>query len=137
MKKYLVPALFVVCIAGNAFAGGIELYKDAVSVSASDEEEAVTITGPPGCIVGLPPIYIMARNKDTGVAANTTALPDGSFSVSIPAGGRDSVKLTFVSANGKKKEMTVKIRESAQSRAEKAHESKGSEVNVDLGQFSA
>lgn len=134
--RYGRLAFSVILLAGNAVAGGIELNKDAVFVSLPDEREAVTIAGAPGCVIGLPPIYIMARNKNSGTAVNATALPNGSFSLQIPASGRDTVKLTFVSANGKKKEMTVKVPPPADGGEAGAQRHERSEVNVDLGQFS-
>jgi len=135
MTKHYYLMLAVIFFAGNAFAGGIELNKDAVSVSPPDPDESVTIAGPPGCVIGLPPVYIMARNKSTGVAANGSALPNGSFILRIPASGQDTVKLTFVSANGKKKDLTVKVPPAAQGYEAGAQRHERAEVNVDLGQF--
>ena len=136
MMKYYYLMLSVVFFAGNALGGGIELNKDAVSVSPPDPDESVTIAGPPGCVIGMPPIYIMARNKKTGMAVNTSALSNGSFSLRIPASGMDTVKLTFVSANGKKKDLTVKIQPAARGYEAGAQRQERPEVNVDLGQFS-
>lgn len=136
MKKYHYYTLFIIFLAGNALAGGIELNKDAVSVSRPDPDESVTIAGPPGCVIGMPPIYIMARNKKTGVAANCSALPNGSFILRIPASGQDIVKLTFVSANGKKKDLTVKVPPAGEGYEGGTRGHERAEVNVDLGQFS-
>jgi hypothetical protein len=136
MMKCHCYTLLIIFLAGNALAGGIELNKDAVSVSPPDPDESVTITGPPGCVISLPPIYIMARNKNTGVAANGSALPNGSFILRIPASGQDIVKLTFVSANGKKKDLTVKVPPAGEGYEAGAQRQERPEVNVDLGQFS-
>jgi hypothetical protein len=135
MMKYCGIALSVISVASIAVAGGLELSKDAVSVSPPDPQGNVAITGPPGCIVGLPPIYIMARNKKTGAVVNASALPNGSFILQIPAGGRDTVKLTFVSANGKTKDMTVKVPGIAYEPRGEDRKGKRAEVNVDLSQF--
>ena len=136
MTKHYYLMLAVIFFAGNDFAGGIELNKDAVSVSPPDAQELIAITGPPGCVIGLPPIYIMARNKNTGVAANGSALPNGSFILRIPASGQDTVKLTFVSANGKKKDLTVKVPPAGEGYEAGAQKHERAEVNVDLSQFS-
>jgi len=136
MMKFAYAAFLVLFLTRNALAGGIELNKKAVSVSPPDPQGNVVIAGAPGCVIGLPPIYIMARNKEAGTAVNASAFPNGSFNLMIPASGRDSVKLSFVSANGKKREITVKVPETEQDRAGGGHRHNRSEVNVDLGQFS-
>jgi len=138
MMKYRYVAFSVIFLAGNAVAAGIELSKDAVSVSSPDLQGQVVIAGAPGCVVGPPPIYISARNKKNGMAVNSSALPNGGFQLRIPARGEDSVKLTFIAANGKKKDLTVKVPEAAGEIREGAvaKNPRRSEVNVDLGQFS-
>jgi hypothetical protein len=136
--KYQYVAFSVIFLAGITVAGGIELSKNAISVSPPDPQGQVVINGLPGCVVGLPPIYIMARNKNTGMAVNASALFDGSFSLHIPASGSDTVKLTFISADGKKKGISMKVPEAGQElRGEAgAPQQRGSTVNVDLGEFS-
>ena len=134
--KYRYAILSVILFAGNAVAGGIGLNKDALRVSPPDPQGVVTIAGPPACVFGAPPIYIMARNKKTGAAVSATALSNGSFSLRIPASGRDTVRLSFVSANGKKKYVTVKVPPGGQGYERGAKRREKHEVNVDLGQFS-
>ena len=138
MMRHWHIAISITLLAGNAVAAGIELNKDAVSVSAPDPQGQVVIVGAPGCVLGPPPIYISAKNKNSGMAVNASAFPDGGFQLRIPARGEDSVKITFTAANGKKKELSVKIRGAAGAFREGAASRRPAqtEVNVDLGQLS-
>jgi hypothetical protein len=128
--------LSVILFAGNAAAGGIELNKDAVFVSPPDSQALVTIAGPPGCVFGVQPIYIMARNKESGAVVNATAHSNGGFSFRMQASGRDKIKLVFVSANGDDKNTTVRVPPGRQSHDRKTKPHERHEVSVDLGQFS-
>ncbi|MCX6356177.1 MAG: hypothetical protein NTZ78_14945 [Candidatus Aureabacteria bacterium] len=136
MMRYLYMIFCAALFAAGASAEGIELNKRTIHASLPDPQGNIAIQGAPGSVVGLPPIYIMARNKRAGTAVNASAFPDGSFGLQIPANGGDTVKLTFISANGKKKDLTVKVVARFKERKGRDHKHKGSDVNVDLGQFS-
>jgi hypothetical protein len=105
---YAVAALL---IAGTLCAGemGVKVNKDAISTSQPDTQGLVTVAGPPGCVFGMAPIQIMAQNKKTKMTITGSVMPDGGFMLKIPAMPKDSIKLTFVAANGKKKDVKVKV----------------------------
>ncbi|MCX6338609.1 MAG: hypothetical protein NTX71_01655 [Candidatus Aureabacteria bacterium] len=106
---HLVIALAVTT--GTLYAGGmdVKVNKDAVAVSPVDPQGAVTITGPPGCVFGMAPIQIMAQDKKNKMTATGSVMPDGSFALRLPASPKNSIKLIFAGADGKKKDIKVKI----------------------------
>jgi len=112
MKRLcMLPPATLLCTA--AFAGGIavRVNKDAVAVRPADAQGTVAIAGPPGCVTGMAPLQVIAHNKKTRMTAAGAVAPDGSFVVQIPAGPKDSVKLTFIGADRKKKDVKVKVPE--------------------------
>jgi len=96
---------------GTLYAGGmdIKVNKDAVSVSPVDPMGAVTIAGHPRCVSGMGPIQIMAQDKKNKMTAVGAVMPDGSFTLRLPASPKDSIKLIFAGADGKKKDIKVKV----------------------------
>jgi hypothetical protein len=106
---HLVIALAVTT--GTLYAGGmdVKVNKDAVAVSPVDPQGAVTITGPPGCVFGMAPIQIMAQDKKNKMTDTGSVMPDGSFALRLPASPKDSIKLIFAGADGKKKDIKVKV----------------------------
>ena len=135
MTKCLYGAVCAVLLACNAAADGLDLNKDAVSVNPPDPQGSAVIAGPPGCIAGYPPVYITAVNRRTGMTVNSSALPDGSFGLRVPAAGGDAVKLTFFSRSGKKKDMSVRIPGAGEGEGTGARGHERAEVNVDLSPF--
>ena len=133
--RFLAVTLGVIVIASDARAGGIELNKDAVAAYPPDTQGVAAISGSPGCVIGLPPVYVTARNKESGMTVNASARSDGSFSVGIPARERDTVKLIFFSRDGKKKDISVRIPDAGDRREAGARKTDRAEVNVDLGPF--
>jgi hypothetical protein len=105
--------LGIALLCGPAAAGGIDVKvnKDVVIVRPVDAQGTVAIIGPPGCVMGMAPIQVTAQNKKTELTVAGVVAPDGSFIVQIPALPKDSVKLTFVGADRKKKDIKVKIPE--------------------------
>lgn len=105
---YAVAALLAT---GTLYAGetDVKANKDAISVSPPDPQGIVTIAGPPGCVFGMAPIQITAQNKKNKMAGAGSVMPDGSFMLRLPAMPKDSIKLVFVGANGKKKDVKVKV----------------------------
>ncbi len=110
MKTYRI-AIVLALITGTLYAGGmdVKVNKDAVSVSPLDAHGIVTIAGPPGCVFGTAPIQIMAQDKKNKMTAMGSVMPDGSFMLRIPASPKDSIKIVFAAANGKKKDIKVKV----------------------------
>jgi hypothetical protein len=96
---------------GILYAGGmkIKLNKDAIAVSPVSPQGAVTVAGPPGCVFGMAPIQIMAKNKKTKMTTSGSVMPDGSFSLVLPARPKDSIELTFLAADGNEKNIKVKV----------------------------
>lgn len=108
ISRYAIAALL---ITGALYAGemGVKVNKDAISISQPDPQGIVTVAGPPGCVFGMAPIQIMAQNKKNKMTATGSVTPDGGFILRIPAIPKDSIKLNFVGANGKKKDVKVKV----------------------------
>jgi len=104
-------AIALALITGTLYAGGmdVKVNKDAVSVSPLDTQGTVTIAGPPGCVFGMAPIQIMAQDKKNKMTAVGSVMPDGSFMLRIPASPKDSIKIIFAGADGKKKDIKVKV----------------------------
>lgn len=96
---------------GILHAGGmdIKVNKDAVSVSPVDHQGAVTIAGHPRCVSGMAPIQITAQDKKNKMTAVGSVMPDGSFTLMLPASPKDSIKLIFAGADGTKKDIKVKV----------------------------
>lgn len=111
MKMCHVLVALVILLPVAVHAGDIKtkVRKDAIIVSPMDIQGTVVVSGPPGCVMGLFPIQILARNKETDVTVRGAVNPDGGFSVRLPAGPKDSIKLTFIGANGKDKKVKVKV----------------------------
>ncbi|MCX6354632.1 MAG: hypothetical protein NTZ78_06985 [Candidatus Aureabacteria bacterium] len=110
MKPYFLFLLltFLPCV---AVAGGVDVKvnKDAVSVSPVDPQGLVTVSAPPGAVLGMQPIQITAQNKKANSAVAGTVMPDGGFLIQIQAAPKDSIKLVFIGADGKKKDLKVKV----------------------------
>lgn len=108
LRRYAIAALLM---AGTLYAGetDVKVNKDAISTSPPDPRGIVTIAGPPGCVFGMAPIQIMAQDKKNKMTATGSVMPDGGFMMRIPAMPKDSVKLIFSGANGKKKDVKVKV----------------------------
>lgn len=110
MKMYHL-VISLAFIAGTLYAGGmdVKVNKDAVAVSPVDPQGTVTITGPPGCVFGMAPVQIMAKDKKNNMTATGSVMPNGSFALRLPASPKDSIKLIFAGADGKKKDIKVKV----------------------------
>lgn len=133
--KTLLRTAVCLLVACRAAAGGIEIAKDAVTVYPPDPQGAAVIAGPPGCVAGFPPLYVTARNRNSGAAVNAAVSADGSFSLKLPAGPGDSVKLTFYARSGKDKDMTVRIPGEGDGQGAGVPGHERAEVNVDLSPF--
>jgi len=110
MKISLV-FLIVALLPRVAVGGGVDIKvnKDAVSASPVDPQRFVTISAPPGSVIGMHPVQITAQNKKSNLTVAGAVMPDGSFLIRIQAAPKDSIKLVFVGANGKKKDLKVKV----------------------------
>ena len=108
-RSFLIVVLVLLPV--MAFAGDIKttVRKDSIIVSPMDPQGVVILSGPPGCVLGMFPIQITARNKETDITVPGAVAPDGSFSLCIQAGPKDSIKLIFMGANGKDKKVKVKV----------------------------
>ncbi len=109
--KIHIYAIAALLMAGTLYAGGmdVKVNKDAISVSPLDPQGTITIAGPPGCVFGMAPIQIMAQDKKNKMTAVGSVMPDGGFMLRLPAMPKDSIKLIFAGANGKKKDVKVKV----------------------------
>lgn len=131
--KTLIPTIGCLLVACGVFAGGLEIARDAITAYPPDPQGAAVIAGPPGCVAGVPPVYVSARNRRTGTPVNAQVSADGSFGVRIPAAAGDAVRLSFFSSSGKNKDMTVRIPGAGE--GDGAPGRKSAEVNVDLSPF--
>jgi hypothetical protein len=114
LMKTLALAVVLACVTGAAFAGGVDIKinKDAIAVSPMDAQGVVTVQGMPGSVMGgMPPVRVMAQSKKTKLSNAGMVGPDGGFMVQVPSMIKDSIKLTFIGADGKKKDHKVKARE--------------------------
>ena len=111
MSRHCIPLVLVLLLPLAAAAGDIKtvVRKDAIAVSPVDARGMVTVSGPPGCVLGAAPLQVIAKNKKTDVIVSDRIAPDGSFAVRIPALPKHKIKLTFVGANGEDKKVTVKV----------------------------
>lgn len=111
--RILAITVALLLAAGSVVAGGIDVKvnKDSVIVRPIDPQGTVAVSGPPGCVSGLFPMQVIAKNKKTDLSVAGAVMPDGSFMVQLPARPKDSIKLTFTGADGKKKDIKVKIPE--------------------------
>ncbi len=107
--RHLAFALLLLPLAVDAGDIKTVVRKDSILVSPVDPQGLVTVSGPPGCVLGIFPIQIMAMNKKTDVAVAGAVAPDGSFAIRIPAAPKHKIKLTFTGANGKDKKVSVKV----------------------------
>lgn len=111
MKLLLLPVALALA-AGTALAGGVDIKinKDAIVVSPIGPQGVVTVQGMPGAVMGgMPPIQITAQSKKSKLSSAGMVGPDGSFTVQVPSMLKDSIKLTFFGADGKKKDHKVKV----------------------------
>ena len=109
--KMLARTVIFALAAGVAFAGGVDIKinKDAIAVSPMDAQGVVTVQGMPGAVMGgMPPVRVMAQSKKTKLSNAGMVGPDGGFMVQVPSMMKDSIKLTFIGADGKKKDHKVK-----------------------------
>jgi hypothetical protein len=104
---FLAVALLPCCAVGGGI--DVKVSKDAVSASPVDPQGFVTISAPPGTVLGMQPIQITAQNKRSKLTVAGSVMPDGSFLVRVQAAPKDSIKLTFIGADGKKKDLKVKV----------------------------
>lgn len=111
MKLLLIPVALALA-AGTALAGkvDIKINKDAIVVSPIGPQGVVTVQGMPGSVMGgMPPVRVMAQSKKTKLSTAGMVGPDGGFMVQVPSMLKDSIKLTFIGADGKKKDHKVKV----------------------------
>jgi hypothetical protein len=111
MQRYFFPVLLLIAATVSPGIAGdikVEVQKKAVIV-APVKPGVVSISAPPGSVLGMFPIQIVAKNKKTEMIVTGIVAQDGSFSVEMAALPKDKIKLTFISANGKDKNVTVKI----------------------------
>lgn len=107
--RHVAFALLLLPLAVDAGDIKTVVRKDSILVSPVDPQGLVTVSGPPGCVLGIFPIQIMAKNKKTDVAVAGAVAQDGSFALRIPAYPKHKIKLTFTGANGKDKKVSVKV----------------------------
>jgi hypothetical protein len=109
--RALIPAAAIVLAAGAASAGGVDIKigKNAIVASPVDARGLVTVQGLPGAVMGgMPPVRVVAQSKKTKLSNAGMVGPDGGFMVQVPSMLKDSIKLVFIGADGKKKDHTVK-----------------------------
>ncbi|MDD5557644.1 MAG: hypothetical protein PHN82_10425 [bacterium] len=111
--KRLALALSILVLAGEAAAGGIsvKVNRHAIAVAPADLQGTIAVSGPPGCVTGLQPMQVVARNRKSDLTVAGAVAADGSFQVLIPARPKDTLKLTFIGADGRKKDVKVKVPE--------------------------
>ena len=110
--KTIAVAVVLALLAGAAHAGGIDIkiVKDSIAAGPIDAQGFVVVRGAPGTVIGgMAPVRVMAQSKKTKQSAAGMVAPDGSFEVRIPSMLKDSIKLTFLGADGKKKDRKVKV----------------------------
>ena len=110
--KTIAAAAVLLLLAGAAHAGGVDIkiFKETIAVSPIDAHGFVVVQGAPGTVIGgLAPVRVMAQSKKTKQSAAGMVAADGSFAVRIPSMLKDSIKLTFLGADGKKKDRKVKV----------------------------
>ncbi|MCX6358017.1 MAG: hypothetical protein NT045_09135 [Candidatus Aureabacteria bacterium] len=113
MKSRIVVAFAVVlalsCAAGDLLAAGPKVNKDNFTFTPVSNTGRYVIQGPPGTVMGIAPIKVVALDKDTAEKGEAPVNPDGSFTITVDGTSGDKVKLKFLDAAGGKSSKSVKI----------------------------
>lgn len=113
MKSRIVVVLAVVvalvCASGDLLAGGCKVNKDNFTFTPVSNTGRYVIQGPPGTVMGMAPIKVVALDKDTAEKGEAPVNPDGSFTITVDGTSGDKIKLKFLDAAGEKTTKSVKI----------------------------
>ncbi len=94
---------------GWLWAAGPKVNKDNFTFTPVSNTGRYVIQGPPGTVLGVSPIKVVALDKDTAEKEEAPVNPDGSFSITVDATSGDKIKLRFMDAAGGKTGKSVRI----------------------------
>ena len=105
----LAIAAAILCTAGDLYAKGPKVNKDNLVFTPVSNTGKYLIQGPPGTVVGMAPMKVVALDKDTAEKTEAPVAPDGSFTLTVDGTSGDKIKLRFTDAAGGKTSKSFRI----------------------------
>ncbi|HQM53336.1 MAG: hypothetical protein IT574_00575 [Candidatus Aureabacteria bacterium] len=102
-------AAALLCAAGDLYAKGPKVNKDNLIFTPVSNTGKYLIQGPPGTVIGLAPMKVVALDKSTAEKFEAPVAPDGSFTLTVDGTSGDKIKLRFIDAAGGKTSKSCRI----------------------------